>query len=70
VEATWDPVGMPINPQDITYSAVAAKLVDSIRMGVEDVCAETGVYVWLTLKRFLSLFGKNFTECFRISGII
>jgi hypothetical protein len=47
METTWDPVGKPINPQDIMYSAVAAKLVDSIRMGVEDVCAKTGVYVRL-----------------------
>jgi hypothetical protein len=46
-ETTWDPVGKPINPQDIAYSAVAAKLVDSVRMDVEDVCAKTGLCVQL-----------------------
>jgi hypothetical protein len=46
-ETTWDPVGKHINPKDIAYSAVAVKLVDSMRMDVEDVCAKTGVYVRL-----------------------
>jgi hypothetical protein len=47
IETTWDPVAKSINPQDITYSVVAAKLVDSIWMDVEDVWAKTGVYVRL-----------------------